>query len=276
MSHPMRLHRRSRDAGPQLRDRFIAPNVRGVVTGLQEGFDWGGVALAAIGGAVGGGLGPKGVFGGGGAFSNVGSGFVQGALRGAVGSVVSQGIGLATGLQRRFDWAGVAAGAVAGGVSEWIVPAGSSVSPGRQILAGTASGIAAAAARSVVTGTSFGDNVLAVLPQVIGNTIGNLVAEGVASAGRGNGKPSDLLAEVKDGPYDRTPDPIVAAGPAVGDESAYEAAAEIIVTARRELADGFYMPFGLQSSLASDQTSLYVQKIWRLSCHQSASHSSDG
>ncbi|WP_197274424.1 hypothetical protein, partial [Novosphingobium sp. AAP93] len=51
-----------------------------------------------------------------------------------------------------------------------------------------------AAARSVIDGTDFGDNIIAALPDVIANTIGNLAAEKLASIGRGGGDPTNLLA----------------------------------------------------------------------------------
>jgi hypothetical protein len=61
--------------------------------------------MAGIAGGVGAGLGGIG-----------GTGFVGGAIRGALGSAITQGIGVATGLQKKFDWAGVAAAAFGG---EW-------------------------------------------------------------------------------------------------------------------------------------------------------------
>ncbi|WP_375397095.1 hypothetical protein, partial [uncultured Sphingomonas sp.] len=61
---------------------------------------------------------------------------------------------------------------------------------GRQLAATMAGGLANAAARSLIDGTDFGDNVLAALPDVIGQTIGSLVADGVAGSGRKSGKMS--------------------------------------------------------------------------------------
>ncbi|MEO7995380.1 MAG: hypothetical protein ABI743_13365, partial [bacterium] len=43
-------------------------------------------------------------------------------------------------------------------------------------VSGMAGGVAGAATRSLLTGTDFGDNILADLPSVIGNTIGNAIA----------------------------------------------------------------------------------------------------
>jgi hypothetical protein len=46
---------------------------------------------------------------------------------------------------------------------------------------GAVGAIANAATRSALTGTSFGDNILAAIPDVIGQTIGNMVAMGVSA-----------------------------------------------------------------------------------------------
>jgi hypothetical protein len=62
-----------------------------------------------LGGAIGSGIGKLG-----GVFAN--AGFVGGAARGLAGSALSQGIGVATGLQDKFDWAGIAAAGIGGGV----------------------------------------------------------------------------------------------------------------------------------------------------------------
>jgi hypothetical protein len=51
---------------------------------------------------------------------------------------------------------------------------------GAQLLSGTASAIANAATRSLIQGTDFGDNILASIPDVIGATLGNMIADGVA------------------------------------------------------------------------------------------------
>lgn len=54
---------------------------------------------------------------------------------------------------------------------------------GQQGLTGAAAALAGAAARSLIDGTDFGDNIAATLPDVIGSTIGNLVAGGIAGKG---------------------------------------------------------------------------------------------
>ncbi len=166
----------------------------GVATGIQEKFSWKGVAMAAVSGAVGGGVGH--VLGKG---AMLGSQFLGDAVRGAVSSALTQGIGVATGLQRKFDWAGVAAAGigagVANGVARHLADKGLGVRPelvnpstvrnaafyANQAVSGMAGAIAGAATRSLANGSDFGDNILAALPNVIGTTIGNMIADPIVA-----------------------------------------------------------------------------------------------
>ena len=54
---------------------------------------------------------------------------------------------------------------------------------GGQVVRNTAGGLANAAARGLLEGTSFGDNILAALPDIIGQTIGGMVADRMAQGG---------------------------------------------------------------------------------------------
>ena len=161
-----------------------------IATGMQSKFSFKQVAIAGISAGVGQVVGS--------AASLAGNSFLQGAARATIGSVATQGIAVATGLQNRFDWAAVATAAVIGGVSAEIqgrfdkannVP-GSSVSQfevyGQRAVSGTAAAIAGATARSLLTGTDFGDNLLATLPDVIGSTIGNMAADAVLTSSNGS------------------------------------------------------------------------------------------
>jgi len=169
----------------------------GVATGIQSSFNWKGVALAAIGGAVGGAL--QGVN----AFGTTATGALKGIqtfgndlVRGALGSAISQGVGVATGLQKKFDWVGVAAAGIGAGVGGAVGHAidydsglkgfnvGNALKGG---IAGAADSIAEAATRSLIQGSDFGDNVLASLPSVIGNTIGSLIGNSIAGRPRDTG-----------------------------------------------------------------------------------------
>jgi hypothetical protein len=138
-----------------------------VATGVQDKFSWKGVAMAAISAGVGHGIG-------------------GGIIGAAAGDAISQGIGVATGLQDKFSWASVAAAGVTAGVAglagAGLGRVGLSV-PASQILGNAIGGLAGAGARSLITGTSFGDNIRAVLPGVIANTIGNALAASVQGSG---------------------------------------------------------------------------------------------
>ena len=159
----------------------VASQTIGLATGIQDKFSFKGVALAALGGAVGGGLGQSGLFGG------AKSSAIQAGLRGAAESVINQGIASVTGLQSKFDFAGVAAAGIGGGAGNAVarglaspkgllgIRAGVGIF-GSNLSSNTAGAIANAATRSAIQGTSFGDNVMRALPDVIGSTVGNLVA----------------------------------------------------------------------------------------------------
>lgn len=176
----------------------------GVATGIQDKFSWKGVALAALGGAIGGALGPRGVFGQGGLFgAETANGFVKGALggiksgvlraaaNGIASSTINQGIAYATGLQPKFDWAGVAAAGVGAGVGHLVgqaIGAAPISADNRGIGAyaanfttSMASAIANGATRSLINGSDFGDNIIAALPDVIAQTIGDMLINGINS-----------------------------------------------------------------------------------------------
>jgi hypothetical protein len=165
----------------------IASQTVGVATGIQDKFSWKGVALSALSGAVGGGLGKVGgTFG---KFTNGGS-LAGNVVRGALGSTITQGVAVATGLQKKFDWAGVAAAGIAAGAGHIVGNAlgAQSFKVDRSLgnvaanaLTGGARAIASAATRSLIEGTNFGDNVLAALPDAIGQTIGDFVADSITN-----------------------------------------------------------------------------------------------
>jgi YD repeat-containing protein len=180
----------------------VASQSFGIVTGMQKGFDWKGIGMAAIGGAIGGGLGKlqglaqagklgssSSIFGKAGILA--GGGFVNGAVRGVASNLLTQGVGVATGLQNKFSWLGVATAGVGGGVSgqigKWMagdLQAGRVAPTLANGLASAGSAVANAGLRSLVTGTSFGDNLLAALPDVVGGTIGGIIAGTVQGSSR--------------------------------------------------------------------------------------------
>ena len=181
----------------------------GVATGIQEKFSWKAVGLAAIGGGVGAGINGSGIFEG------IKSGVVQAGVTAAASSLITQGIGVATGLQDKFSWAAVAAagvGAMAGygagklfGAKSYTdtVDASGNVIAGDNSIGnhfahlgqGAVSLMASAATRSAIEGTSFGDNFMAGLPDVIAQALGDLLFHGV-SIPRESGDPiTDVRAK---------------------------------------------------------------------------------
>jgi hypothetical protein len=173
---------------------LMASQAVGVATGIQDKFSRKFVGLAAIGGGVGGafkeiGVLSKGVSKLGNALDKVtglGTKFSTGFVQGAASSIATQGIGVATGLQDSFSWAGVAAAGVGGGVGASLRDAWGASSlavKNADLSAGNiaanlgvsaASSIANAATRTALSGGNFGDNVLATIPDVIGDAIGSI------------------------------------------------------------------------------------------------------
>ena len=164
----------------------------GVVTGIQEKFSFKGVAIAAIGGAISGtGLGQA-VSGAAGITGKVGEAAVFGAVNGAA----SQGIGVATGLQDSFSWVGVAAAGVGAAAGQAFgAKFGGAVNSrfgdfGEHIAKGSARALANAATRSALEGSNFGDNVLASIPDVIGQTLGDVISARAGAGSRSLGQPN--------------------------------------------------------------------------------------
>lgn len=109
--------------------------------------------------------------------------FLGDAARSALGSAVTQGIGVATGLQDKFSWAGVAAAGIGGAVGNGVARelgglgsvAGISFAKGsfaNDFASTAASTLANAATRSAIEGSNFGNNIIAALPDAIGGVLG--------------------------------------------------------------------------------------------------------
>ncbi|MCA3697040.1 LysM peptidoglycan-binding domain-containing protein, partial [Aquidulcibacter sp.] len=172
----------------------VVSQVVGVATGIQEKFDWKGVALAAITAGVSGGVSKVPALSGG---TTAFSRFVQAGVRGAATSAFSQGIGVALGLQDKFSWAGVAAAGVGGAVGQFgaekfpggikydlkgRLVEGSKTSLLNDVLSTGASLIANATTRTLIEGTDFGDNVIAALPDSLGSLVGRQIGGAIKAA----------------------------------------------------------------------------------------------
>jgi len=190
----------------------------GLATGIQTKFSWSAVGEAALTAGVSAGVGASGIVG----FSGfTGSSFVSGALNSVVTRTLTQGIEVAAGLQKHFDWTAVAAAAVGGGVGSAVganlpIDLGSYTASvaGTAAVAGMAGGIANAATRSLIDGTDFGDNIIAALPDVIAQTVGSVLAGAARDASLSEQykrfaglNPDDIMTQQVDDLASRSSDP---------------------------------------------------------------------
>ncbi len=191
----------------------VASQGLGVATGIQSKFSFKQLGLTALTAGVTQGLGKlgsihKGLSG----VSNFlkADTLISNVARGAASNAITQGIGTITGLQDRFSFAGVAAAGVVHGIGGEISrniggaavfnAAGEltqSASVTNQLVSGAAGAIAGAATRSAMTGTSFGDNVMRALPDVIGSTLGRVASEAIGGTGRASGKLANGAEDTK-------------------------------------------------------------------------------
>jgi len=158
----------------------IASQAVGIAIGAQDGFNWKGVALSAIGGGV-----SSGVAGAAsqGAFSNALMGPKWGAMaaRAALANVVTQGISVATGLQNSFSWRGVAAsaaGAAVGAQADSYLGGENALGnlfKGNEISRATVVGFAAGGTTAIARGGKI--DVIRIATDAFGNALGNSIAE---------------------------------------------------------------------------------------------------
>jgi YD repeat-containing protein len=147
----------------------IASQVVGMAIGAQDGFNWKGVALSAIGGGVSAGMG--GTFGK----------DVVGAMgRAALSNTITQGISIATGLQNGFDWRSVAA-AGAGAAAGFKVSQAVGGLKMDDIFKQTASGMASGAAAAIARGGKI--DIAKIATDAFGNALGNSLARANWNAG---------------------------------------------------------------------------------------------
>jgi len=140
-----------------------------IAAGMQEGFDWTGVAMGAIGAGVTAGLAGSAVWRG---FTS-GFGLASDAVNAAGASVLTQGMGVLTGVQDHFSWREVAISAVAAPIAGYVgAQAGALI--GSQFASRVASSITGSLVRA-----AFGGKIDAtsVLVDAFGNAIGNSIVD---------------------------------------------------------------------------------------------------
>jgi len=179
----------------------LASQLVGMATGVQERFGWKQVGLSAVGAGVSAGMGGWAPLGGEG--PGLGNMVGNAMVRSAVGNMASQGIGLATGLQKKFDWRGVAASAVGAGVGAAV---------------GDALGMNTDLFRSATFGEQFGKRLVTGLiagtvaagmrgsrvasRQVAVDAFGNALGQGLAESANGAGAAPRAPQAGSDDPLD--------------------------------------------------------------------------
>ncbi|WP_199189512.1 EndoU domain-containing protein [Trinickia dabaoshanensis] len=152
-----------------------------IASGDQHGFQWTGVVIGAIGGAVGAGVGEYGP-----SLQGVDdlSRFARGVAQAALSNSISQGVDVATGLQHHFDWRGLAASAIAGGVNNEVSQTSIGKNPefGRIV-----SGVVSQTAGATVLGGSMRDRLPRMIGSIAGNTIGSELEEQMQSQSQSTG-----------------------------------------------------------------------------------------
>ncbi|MFV0673317.1 Ig-like domain repeat protein [Variovorax sp. tm] len=161
----------------------IASQAVGMAIGAQDSFSWKGVALGALGAGVGAGVASWLSGGSAGAWLAGKVGDLAAAGRMAIGNIASQGLSIATGLQRGFDWKGVAASAASGFVSasagDWAKGANWDLA-GQRFASTVAGGLMSAAVR----GGSIGKDLPGIIGDAVGSavTVGNVLGDSIVAA----------------------------------------------------------------------------------------------
>lgn len=174
----------------------IASQAVGMAIGQVDEFSWKQVGMSALAGGVTGGLTPDGAATAGTAAQASTQFSVQAVGRAMVANALSQGIGVAVGLQDRFDWRGVAAAGVGNAVGQAVGNALSSSGAfsdlgkfGQSVAQGTVRGFAAGTAAALARGGRV--TVQQVAVDAFGNALGDSLAESMKPATQGVGPWSD-------------------------------------------------------------------------------------
>jgi len=210
----------------------VAGNVSGQVTnnitGAQDGFNWKSLAMSVVSAEISAGLNTSALLGG----QDLG----MTVLRSATANALTQGVGVVTGLQDRFDWKSVAASA-AGAAAGWgvsnalgLIDANGAklpqaVEPELFAKAGL-SGLAAGLTTAVARGGRIS------VQQVAADAFGNALGESLAQ--QNSGLKSWVNAFENPINYGNTP------GVQVADASSYAAESPLQVPERSDSSNGWY------------------------------------
>lgn len=162
----------------------------GIAIGAQESFSWKGVALSAISAGVTAGMGS--VFGQATLANSTFTGNV--ITRAAMSNALTQGIGVATGLQDQFSWTGVAAAAVGAGVGAAVggqigkgIAGAIGNDFGAKLVTGTIAGIASGVTVAVLRGGRV--SISQIAADAFGNALGNSIVGNMT--GRSDATPKE-------------------------------------------------------------------------------------
>lgn len=210
----------------------VASQLVGMAIGAQDGFSWKQVAMSGISAGV-----TAGVSGGLGLLAQTTTGTTSAilssaAVRVGLANAVTQGIGVATGLQKSFNWKGVAASAVGAQVGSMI--GGSLPDAGKNVFGQIANRTVTAFGAGVTTAALRGGriDVVAVATDAFGNALGSSLAS-----------QSSSLPAWQQRMLDAQPDPVTGATRATnvsfGEEALHDArVADLRAMAGAELAGG--------------------------------------
>jgi hypothetical protein len=156
-----------------------------IAVGAQSRFDWKSAAMSGISAGVLQGVAPLGVGGSlakgmGFAEGSLGARIVSQAADGALVSALTQGVAVATGLQKSFSWKEVAISAVSAPVSS-AVGGQVAAATGSQFLSDFASSVAGSLVRGAIDGKVDARRMLA---DAFGNAIGNAIGGLIGGAAR--------------------------------------------------------------------------------------------
>ncbi|MFC4314279.1 hypothetical protein ACFPN2_34765 [Steroidobacter flavus] len=149
----------------------------GIAIGVQDEFDWKGVAMGAIGSGVSAGLGAFGTSAWGDVVSNAvgGNPYALAAINGAASSVLTQGIAVVTGLQSSFNWRNVAISSVAAPIARGFgVAAGELVPKAGDFGVQFASGLGGSLVRRAFGGKEDSATIIA---DAFANALGNSIVD---------------------------------------------------------------------------------------------------
>jgi hypothetical protein len=111
-----------------------------------------------------------------------GNGYTGAISRAVVGNTLTQGVAVATGMQKRFDWRSVAASAVSAGVGYKIGEALGGIKGLDKNLARFGIGMSAGIASAAIRGNLNGNNLSYMAADVLGSTLGNYMAESMSES----------------------------------------------------------------------------------------------